>query len=209
MLNFQIIGYRFKIYHYIKNKTNFIKICLLCFLFTFPNHSKADEKLNEFYKSLTQVAIHSSSQAGIASKCFMFEMSGIINTNNFWKQQFNKSLKFMSEPTYLVGIMEEYVKKYSPSYYNPMDFNAKEGKYTKKYFRKFKNIIKEADCIGKETSFSYLSIKQKQKQTMLSAAIMYGDFAKIDYKKANSYLQYFQEKEPLLFDFLMKGIKSR
>ncbi len=185
---------------------NLFKFFIIFFLLA-PNYSKANELFNNFYMDLTEVAINMSAVNGITAKCFTLEMTGNINTNNFWKNKLLEHLKKIEEPAYIIGYFEEYIIKYHPNRYDPMDFNTKNGEFTKKYYRMYEGMTKKTECLGGNFSKAYQNIEDKLIQTKISAALMFASFAKLETNKANSYLSYFKTNEPAVFNFLLDGLK--
>lgn len=183
-----------------------IKLFILLFLSALiSKDSLADEKFLRFKKSLDEISINMSAINGVTAKCFTLEITNTINTNKFWQKQFNDNLKFMKDPTYLVGFFEEYIIKYHPNKYDPLDYDPKEGKFTKKIYRTYNKLVKENDCIGSSNSNAYITIKENQDRTKAFAALMFGNFVGIDKGKANLYLSYFKKDEPEVFNFIMDG----
>lgn len=187
-----------------------LRLVLIAIFFSFSisKYTKADTKFNKFHSNLTEIAILMNSINGITAKCFTLEITEIINTSSFWEGKLRESLSFAEEPAYLIGFFDEYIIKYHNNKHDPMDFDIKEGKFTKKYYRKYENMTTKSDCLGNQNSNAYQIIEQKKRQTKIAAAMMFGSFAKIENNKSNSYLSYLKTEEPAVFKFLIDGLNE-
>ena len=118
------ISKTFKIIHLI--------LILLFFSVSISKYSKADTKFNKFHSNLKEIAKLMNSINGITAKCLTLEITGMINTSSFWEGKLRESLSFGKEPAYLIGFFDEYIIKHHNHKHDPMDFDVKEGKFTKK-----------------------------------------------------------------------------
>ncbi len=159
----------------------------------------------EFFKNLGVVSAANFSAAGIAAGCVTETViKGNQSAETFWSNAFDEhTINFPAAE--FVGFFNQYIQDKIPQKHDPSNFDMKNGKYTKLWYRKFSSEAAEMNCDDTTNGDAIKKFNEMRQMSAYGSNQTFKGFIELDRRFATAALKLWKLDNRSLYEFVTQA----